>query len=74
MPAPRETTRRKRNSSKVNLIVSVVFHAVLIGALFYFAAREGMLGKKLKTYSRGMLALSFLKPTENVAGNALLIQ
>jgi TonB family protein len=40
--------RKKRNSSRVNLIVSVVFHTVAIGALFFFAAREGMLGKKLK--------------------------
>ncbi len=40
--------RRKRNSSRVNLIISVVFHSALIFAVFYFAAREGMLGKKLK--------------------------
>jgi TonB family protein len=40
--------RRKRNSSKVNLIISVVFHSTLILAVFFFAAREGMLGKKLK--------------------------
>ena len=40
--------RKKRNSSKVNLIVSVVFHTLAIGAVFFFAAREGMLGKKLK--------------------------
>lgn len=40
--------RTKRNSSKVNLIISFVFHGVLIVAIFYFAAREGMLGKKLK--------------------------
>src|SRR5215470_2015304 len=41
--------RRKKNSSKVNLIVSFIFHSILIGAVFYFAAREGMLGKKMKT-------------------------
>ncbi len=40
--------RKKRNSSKINLIISVVFHAVLFAAVFYFAAREGILGKKLK--------------------------
>jgi hypothetical protein len=40
--------RKKRNSSKVNLIISGVFHAVVIGALFFFAAREGILGQKLK--------------------------
>jgi TonB family protein len=43
------TQRRKKNSSKVNLTISFVFHGVLIAAVFYFAAREGMLGKKMKT-------------------------
>jgi outer membrane biosynthesis protein TonB len=42
------TPRRKRNSSKVNLVISFVFHAVIIGALIFFAAREGLLGKQLK--------------------------
>jgi TonB family protein len=41
--------RKKRNSSRVNLMISAVFHTVLIGGLFYFAAREGFLGKTLKT-------------------------
>lgn len=40
--------RKKRNSSKVNLIISLVFHSVLVGCIFYFAAKEGLLGKKLK--------------------------
>ncbi|HXP62555.1 MAG TPA: hypothetical protein VN829_18795, partial [Dongiaceae bacterium] len=40
--------RRKRNSSKVNLTISVVFHSLLVAAVFFLAAREGMLGKKLK--------------------------
>lgn len=40
--------RKKSNSSKVNLIISAVFHSVLILAIFFFAARQGMLGKKLK--------------------------
>jgi len=45
MPAP----RRRRSSASVNLIVSLVFHAVIIGALVFLAAREGLLGKQLKT-------------------------
>jgi len=40
--------RRKRNSSKVNLTISVIFHSSLVLAIIFFAAREGMLGKKLK--------------------------
>ncbi len=40
--------RKKRNSSKVNLIISAVFHGLLVACIFYFAAKEGLLGKKLK--------------------------
>ncbi|PWU12959.1 MAG: hypothetical protein C5B50_20345 [Verrucomicrobia bacterium] len=40
--------RKKRNSSKVNLIISAIFHGLLVVAIFFFAAREGILGKKLK--------------------------
>lgn len=47
--------RRKKNSSKVNLTISFVFHGILIGAVFYFAAREGMLGKKMKTIMAEMV-------------------
>ena len=40
--------RKKRNSSKVNLTISFIFHGVLILVVFFFAAREGLVGKKLK--------------------------
>jgi TonB family protein len=40
--------RRKSNSSRVNLTISVIFHSLLVAAVFFLAAREGMLGKKLK--------------------------
>lgn len=39
--------RKKVNSSKINLIISAVFHSLLAFGVFYFAAREGYLGKKL---------------------------
>jgi hypothetical protein len=45
---PQAPKKKKKNSSKVNLTISAVFHALLIGALIYFAARQGYLGKKLK--------------------------
>ena len=35
--------RKKKNSAKINLIFSFVFHAVVIGLLVFLAAREGML-------------------------------
>jgi periplasmic protein TonB len=40
--------QRKRNSPKTNLTISLVFHTVLILVGFVFAAREGVLGKKLR--------------------------
>jgi len=40
--------RKTRNSSKINLIISAVFHGTLALLVFFFAAREGILGKKLK--------------------------
>ena len=41
--------RRKKHASKVSLVVSAVFHGLIIAALVFFAAREGYLGKQLKT-------------------------
>ena len=52
---PQTRQPKKKNSSKVNLTISAVFHAVLLGAMFYFAAREGLLGKKLQKISVEMV-------------------
>jgi hypothetical protein len=40
--------RKARNSTKINLIISALFHGLIVGALLYFAAREGYLGKQIK--------------------------
>jgi outer membrane biosynthesis protein TonB len=45
---PQSQPRRKRNSSKVNLLISFVFHAGLVLVLVYFAARSGFLGQQMK--------------------------
>jgi outer membrane biosynthesis protein TonB len=45
---PQSQQRKKRNSSKVNLIISFVFHALIVLTMFYFAARQGLLGKQMK--------------------------
>jgi protein TonB len=45
---PQSQPKKKRNSSKVNLTISAVFHGLIIAALIYFAARQGYLGKKLR--------------------------
>lgn len=48
---PQTQARQKRNSSKVNLLISFTFHTVLVVALFYFAARSGYLGHQLQKIS-----------------------
>ena len=45
---PQSKHRKSRNSSKVNLIISATFHGVIMLALTYFAARQGLLGKTIK--------------------------
>jgi outer membrane biosynthesis protein TonB len=52
---PHTQARKKRNSSKVNLFISFTFHAILVAALFYFAARQGYLGKQLQKISVEMV-------------------
>jgi hypothetical protein len=45
---PQFQPRKRRNSSRVNLLISLVFHGAIVLALVYFAAREGLLGKQLR--------------------------
>jgi hypothetical protein len=45
---PQSQPRKRRNSSRVNLTISLVFHTGIVLALVYFAAREGLLGKQMK--------------------------
>jgi outer membrane biosynthesis protein TonB len=52
---PQTYQRKKKNSSRVNLTISFIFHAVLVGLLVYFAAREGLLGKKIQKISVTMV-------------------
>jgi len=41
--------RRKRGTSKLNLVISFIFHSLLIIGVFYFAARQGLVGEKMKS-------------------------
>jgi TonB family protein len=52
---PQSNPRKARNVPKMSLIISVAFHAVLVLVLFYFAAREGLLGKKLNQIAVQMI-------------------
>jgi len=45
---PQTREQKRKNSSRVNLTISLVFHVLLVGGLFYFAAREGLIGKQLQ--------------------------
>jgi hypothetical protein len=45
---PQSPPRKKRNSSKVNLLISFVFHALLVVVVLYFAARSGLLGTQIQ--------------------------
>jgi len=52
---PQAPTRKKRNSSKVNLLISFTFHAIIVLVLVYVAAREGFLGKQIQKISVEMV-------------------
>jgi len=52
---PQTQPRKKRNSSKVNLLISFIFHATLVLTLLYFAARHGLLGKQIQKISVEMI-------------------
>jgi hypothetical protein len=45
---PQFRPHKKSNSSKVNLTLSLVFHAVVLVVFFFVAAHEGFLGEKLE--------------------------
>jgi TonB-like protein len=52
---PQAPRRKKRNSSKVNLLISFTFHTVIVLVLIYVAAREGFLGKQFQKISVEMI-------------------
>ena len=54
--------RRKKNSAKVNLVLSVAFHGLAIMTIFFFAAREGLVGKKLQEITATLVSKA--KPAE----------
>lgn len=61
---PQSQVRKPKNSSKVNLLISLTFHGVLVIGILYFAAHEGLLGKKLKTMTANMVREKPEKPKE----------
>jgi outer membrane biosynthesis protein TonB len=45
---PQSQPRKRRSASKMSLLISFVFHGIIVLLLIYFAAREGLLGKQMK--------------------------
>jgi TonB family protein len=58
------TPRKKKKVSKLSVVVSFVFHGLIIGLLAYMAAKEGYLGKELKTLAVTMTPKEKPKPVE----------
>jgi hypothetical protein len=56
--------RKNRNSTRVNLVLSATFHGLIVAGLIYFAAREGYLGKTIKTISIDMVKSEKPKPPD----------
>ncbi len=54
--------RHKKKQSRLSLVVSVVLHIVLGVALFIVAAREGILGKKMKEITAVIVPKEEKKP------------
>jgi outer membrane biosynthesis protein TonB len=52
---PQTQPRKKRNSSKVNLLISFIFHALIVLVALYFAARGGLLGRQIQKISVEMI-------------------
>ena len=59
---PGTQKRKVQNSSKVNLLISLTFHTIIVLCVLYFAAREGLLGKQMRKIAVEMVKE---KPQEN---------
>jgi hypothetical protein len=52
---PQTQPREEGNSAKVNLLISLTIHTLIVLALAFLAAREGLLGKQLRKISVQMV-------------------
>ncbi len=59
---PQAPQRKKRNSSKVNLFISLTFHSLIVLLLIYVAAREGLIGKQAQQIAVEMIKKQPPKP------------
>ena len=56
--------RKKKNSTKVNLVLSVLFHVIIIIAIAIFAASQGVLGNRAKEFIVALAPKEPEKPPE----------
>jgi len=56
--------KRSKSSSKTNFIVSAIFHTTLIGTIGWFAAKEGILGKKMQLLAVTMVKEKKIEPVK----------
>jgi hypothetical protein len=61
---PQSQARKKKNSSKVNLAISFVFHTLLVLVALYFAAHSGILGKQAQKFTVSLEKKEPEKPKE----------
>jgi hypothetical protein len=52
---PESQPRKPRNSSRVNWLISLSIHGVIVLVAFYFAARSGLIGKQLQKLTVSMV-------------------
>jgi len=52
---PQTQPRKKRNSSRTNLLISLAFHSLIVVVGFYLAARGGVFGNQLKKIAIDMV-------------------
>ena len=52
---PGSQKRKPKNSSKVNLLISLTFHGILVLTVLYYAARQGWIGKTVQKIAVEMI-------------------
>lgn len=52
---PQTQKRKSRNSAKINMMIAVGLHLAIALAVIFFAAKEGLLGKKIKKIAVEMI-------------------
>jgi outer membrane biosynthesis protein TonB len=52
---PQAPKRQQKNSTRINLFISLFFHAAIVATLLFFAARQGFLGEQFRKIAIEMI-------------------